>query len=103
MKHSMKLLSDPFESIKNGTKTIEFRLYDEKRKNLKIDDEIEFSKLPDLNEKIIVTVEELYKYSTFKELFNYLNIKDYQKMYLIYTKAEEKEYGVIGIKIKVIK
>lgn len=30
MIHQMKLNDDPFERIKNGTKTIEFRLYDEK-------------------------------------------------------------------------
>lgn len=102
MKHSMKLLSDPFERVKNGTKTIEFRLYDEKRQKLKVGDEIEFSKLPDLNEKITVIIEELYQYSTFKELFDYLNIDDFQKMYSIYTKEEEKEYGVLGIKVRVI-
>lgn len=32
MKHQMKLNNEPFESIKNGTKTIELRLYDEKRR-----------------------------------------------------------------------
>ena len=35
-----------YEKIKNGTKTIEFRLYDEKRQHIKIGDKIEFSKLP---------------------------------------------------------
>lgn len=30
MRHTMKLKEDPFERMKNGTKTIEFRLYDEK-------------------------------------------------------------------------
>ena len=34
MKHEMKLNNGPFEQIKNGTKTIELRLYDEKRKLL---------------------------------------------------------------------
>lgn len=46
----------PFERIKNGTKTIEFRLYDEKRKQIKVGDKIEFSKPPDLQEKLIVDV-----------------------------------------------
>lgn len=32
MQHKMKLLESPFNRIKNGTKTIEFRLYDDKRK-----------------------------------------------------------------------
>ena len=31
MKHKMSLRDIPFNSIKNGTKTIELRLYDEKR------------------------------------------------------------------------
>ena len=33
MIHEMKLNESPFERIKNGTKTIEFRLYDEKEKS----------------------------------------------------------------------
>ena len=48
MIHKMRLKESPFERIKNGTKTIEFRLYDEKRSKIKIGDQIEFSKLPDL-------------------------------------------------------
>ena len=31
MLHTMKLKKEPFEKIKNGSKTIELRLYDEKR------------------------------------------------------------------------
>ena len=42
MLHKMKLNEDPFERIKNGTKTIEFRLFDEKRQQIKIGDQIEF-------------------------------------------------------------
>ena len=52
----MKLQEDPFERIKNGTKTVEFRLYDEKRQTIQIGDEIEFSKLPELQEKLLVKV-----------------------------------------------
>ena len=36
MKHEIKLNNGPFERIKNGTKTIELRLNDEKRQLLKI-------------------------------------------------------------------
>ena len=43
MKHEMKLNNGPFERIKNGTKTIELRLNDEKRQLLKIKDLIEFT------------------------------------------------------------
>ena len=40
MIHKMKLNENPFERIKNGTKTVEFRLYDEKRQQVKIGDKI---------------------------------------------------------------
>ena len=61
MLHKMKLNQEPFEKIKNGTKTVEFRLYDEKRRTVQIGDEIEFSKLPELQEKLLVKVIDLYK------------------------------------------
>lgn len=63
----MKLNESPFERIKNGTKTIEFRLYDEKRQQIKVVDKIEFSKLPDLQEKLEVDVMELYKEESFEK------------------------------------
>lgn len=65
MLHKMKLQEDPFERIKNGTKTVEFRLYDEKRQTIQIGDEIEFSKLPELQEKLLVKVIDLYKEKSF--------------------------------------
>lgn len=42
MIHEMKLLEDPFEQIKSGAKTVEIRLFDEKRKVLRVGDIIEF-------------------------------------------------------------
>ena len=69
MLHKMKLQEDPFERIKNGTKTVEFRLYDEKRQTIQIGDEIEFSKLPELQEKLLVKVIDLYKEKSFEKLF----------------------------------
>ena len=108
MLHQMKLNDDPFERIKNGTKTIEFRLYDEKRRKVKIGDKIEFSKLPDLQEKILVDVLDLYTEPSFEELFEKLyEDKELAKqkanaMYEIYSPENEKKYGVVGIKIKLV-
>ena len=42
MIHQMSLRPHPFEKIKLGEKTIELRLYDEKRKEIKVGDTIEF-------------------------------------------------------------
>ena len=104
----MKLQESPFERIKNGTKTIEFRLYDEKRSKIKIGDQIEFSKLPDLQETILVDVLDLYRDSTFENLFKKLFTdedeikKKTTSMYQYYSPDEEKQYGVVGIKISLI-
>ena len=104
----MKLQESPFERIKNGTKTVEFRLYDEKRSKIKIGDQIEFSKLPDLQETILVDVLDLYREDTFENLFKKLftdedEIKKKTKsMYQYYSPDEEKQYGVVGIKISLI-
>lgn len=108
MIHQMKLNEDPFERIKNGTKTIEFRLYDKKRRKVKIGDKIEFSKLPDLQEKILVDVLDLYTEPSFEELFEKIYkdrelAKQYENaMYEIYSPENEKKYGVVGIKIKLV-
>ena len=109
MLHKMKLNESPFERIKNGTKTIEFRLYDEKRKQIKMGDQIEFSKLPDLQEKLLVDVIELYRENTFENLFKKLYTDEDEinrktkSMKQYYPHEKEKEYGVLGIKIKINK
>jgi len=106
MEHKMKLLSNPFNKIVDGSKEIEFRLYDDKRKEVKIGDTIEFSKLPNLIKKLNVEVVALYQYSTFKELLFFLGYKDneleekVEGMYSIYNHEQEKKHGVLGIKIK---
>lgn len=108
MLHKMKLNEGPFERIKNGTKTIEFRLYDEKRQRIRVGDEIEFSKLPDLQEKLLTDVIDLYQGDSFENLFGKLytdegKIKRKTKaMEQYYSHDKEREYGVLGIKIKVI-
>ncbi len=108
MIHEMKLKESPFEEIKNGTKTVEFRLYDEKRQKIKVGDKIEFLKLPQLQEKIVVEVLELYREKTFEELFRKLYTDKEEikikanSMYKYYSPEQEKEYGVVGIKIILI-
>ena len=108
MLHKMKLQEDPFERIKNGIKTVEFRLYDEKRKQIKIGDQIEFSKLPDMNEKLVVEVLDLYREKSFEILFRKLFtdekeiVEKVTRMYRFYSQEEQDKYGVLGIKIKTI-
>ena len=53
--HQMGLHGVYFDAIKKGTKTVEVRLNDEKRRKIKVGDTIEFIKIPEQNE--ILTVE----------------------------------------------
>lgn len=109
MKHNMSLNNRPFKSIKEGTKTIELRLNDEKRSLLKVGDEIEFTNR-DTNEKLSVDIINLHKYHSFKELYKHFNKIDmsYNKdepvepkdMEAYYSKEEQNKYGVLGIKIR---
>lgn len=109
MKHQMKLNNKPFESIKNGIKTIKLRLYDEKRSLIKEDDTIEFTNR-ETNENLNVVVIKLHKYSTFDELYKHFDkeklgykqgeIANPSDMNKYYSKEEQEKYGVVGIEIK---
>lgn len=108
--HELRLHNEPFELIKNGTKTIEMRLYDEKRKLIKENDIIEFTNRV-TKEKIKAKVIKLHLYNNFKELYdNFDNvslgykesdIKNYKDMEKYYSTEEQQEYGVVGIEIEV--
>ena len=109
MKHEMKLNNEPFECIKNGTKTIELRINDEKRKLLTVGDYIEFTNRI-TNEKLLVEVIDLFKYNSFEELYKHFNKIEMgysineeanpKDMENYYSKEEQEKYGVLGIKIK---
>lgn len=113
MKHIMKLQPKYFECMKKGSKIIEVRLFDEKRRNIKIGDEIEFLKEPEKTEKLITKVKELLIYPSFEELLNnypieYFADNTHTKTELLkvlnefYTKEEQEKYGVVGIRIEII-
>ena len=109
MVHKMKLHNNPFQCIKNKSKTIEIRLNDEKRRLLNIKDDIEFVNI-DTNETLRVNIVNLYPFKNFKELYNSfdkmsLGYKEkekasYEDMYEYYSKEQEDKYGVLAIEIK---
>lgn len=112
MKHEMKLNNGPYVNIKNGTKTIELRLNDEKRQLLKIKDLIEFTNRETL-EQMLVEIQNLYHYPSFDELYKHFDkvsmgykendVADPKDMEKYYSKEEQEKYGVLGIEIKKIK
>ncbi len=86
MIHNMRLHNEPFELIKNGTKTIELRLNDEKRSIIKENDIILFENRT--NGEIIKTkVIKLHRYNSFEELY-----KHFDKVSLGYNSNEEASY-----------
>lgn len=56
MRHQMRLHPEPFEMFTSGVKTVELRLNDEKRQQIRVGDEIEFAKRTDETEKMVVRV-----------------------------------------------
>lgn len=111
MTHEMKLAPSPFEMIKSGEKTIELRLYDEKRKAVSIGDAIEFTNT-ESGEKISARVKAIYVFDSFAELYDSLPLEKcgYKKEELAtaspcdmdryYPAEEQKNTGVCGIEIK---
>lgn len=104
----MRLAPEPFEQIKERSKTVEIRLYDEKRKNINVGDKIVFHCRSANTEAIIVTVTALDWFKTFRELFqselfdrtgcgNMSVDEATEYMYNYYGKEQEEEFGVIAI------
>ncbi|UCZ52165.1 ASCH domain-containing protein [Bacillus shivajii] len=114
MLHRMKLLDQPFKSMKEGRKTVEVRLNDDKRRKLKVGDEIEFVIIPKLNESLFVEILELHTYSSFKEMYSDIPAEAYdakgksiqemvESTYTIYTREQERKWGTLAITVNVIK
>ena len=104
----MNLQDKYFNFIKNGTKRIELRLNDEKRRQIKIGDLIEFSNEKD---KFTAKVIGLLEYKDFKALFNDFEIeilanKTMTKQELLgvlsefYTPEKQEKFSVLGIRVE---
>ena len=105
------LHEEPFNWVKSGGKTLEKRLYDEKRKKIKIGDIIEIesratheiikTKVIDL--KVFKNFEELYAAYPPEMLGSNATDRDPSYMEQFYSKEDQEKYGVIAIEIELIK
>ena len=108
--HRIKLNPAPFSMIKSGRKTIELRLFDEKRQKIKVGDRIVFTETVS-GEELEAKVEKLHRFESFDELYqslpllkcgyteetvNHAGPSDMEEYYSI---EEQKKYGVLGIEI----
>ena len=111
--HTLNLHPTYFNLIKNKEKTLEGRLNDEKRQNFNVGDTITFYKEPEKVETLKAIILDKFIYSDFDEMANNLDKKDLgfsnstkEEMVniyrTIYTTEDEKQYGVVVFKIKVI-
>ena len=115
MRHSMKLQTKPFAAIASGSKTIELRLYDEKRRQMKVGDEIEFTELTEGKRRVLTRVVALHRFPSFAELYNTLPLEKcgYSELEIAnaspddmnayYPIEEQNQYGVIGIEIALVR
>ena len=110
----MELEQGPFEMIENGSKTIELRLYDEKRQRLSVGDLIVFTNRAD-SRRLTARILKLHIYDSFKELYKELpllkcgytqenvNSASYKDMLEYYPAEKQLAYKVAGIELEVIK
>ena len=111
MEMIVHLHSDVFDIVKLGTKDIEVRVNDEKRRKLSVGDTLIFKKRPLEDEMIKAKVISLEYYNDFSELVEHYDMKriyldGYTKeqylneMARFYTKEEQEKYGVVAIIFK---
>ncbi len=100
--------------IASGAKTIELRLNDEKRQQIKIGDALVFSNTSDKSKQITAEVIKLHKFDSFLELYEALPLDkcgylpeelataSYKDMEEYYSPDKQALYGVLGIEILVV-
>ena len=107
--HTMKVQTKYYNLLKSGAKTVELRLWDEKRQLIKVGDEITFSDLSNPADTFVVQVLALHHADSFDKLCDIVSPTQAgfsTKEELIdclqefYTPESQKQYGVVGIEVK---
>lgn len=112
MEVEFHLDSDIFYLVKDGTKNVEIRLNDKKRKNLKIGNIITFIKRPDNVERIKTKITAL-KY--FDDIYSLKKTYPVEKIYKanysfeeflailkrFYTDEQINKYGIVAIEFEI--
>lgn len=109
--HIMSVKEKYYNMLKNGTKTIELRLFDEKRKQIDIGDVIEFYNGSDDNDRFQSKVINLHRANNFENLCENISSKqagfdtneDLMKILEeFYPLEKQNKIGVVGIEIEKI-
>ena len=109
--HQLTLATEPFNAITSGNKTIESRLYDEKRQKIQIGDQIIFTNRDNPSQTAAVKVIGLLRYATFHDLFSHNDPRKFggesvewleNQMNGFYPLDNQLQNGVIGIEFILI-
>ena len=104
----MNVKTKYYNLLKSGKKTIELRLFDEKRQKIKIDDLITFADASDTANTFQAKVINLHRAANFRALCQKIQPQQAgftSKEELLaaleefYTPSAQEEYGVVGIEI----
>lgn len=104
--HHLQLATIPFDAIASGVKTIESRLYDEKRRTIQLGDTLIFTNRENTGQTISVKVIGLLRYETFHELFSHNNPEKFggetiewleNQINKFYSMSQQRQDGVVGI------
>ena len=111
MFHEMRLNTRPFEAIACGTKDIEIRLYDEKRRLLQVGDRIRFRERGG-DRTLQASIVALHVFSDFKALYDafpparlgYACGEDVSPtdMEAYYSQEAQHAFGVVAIELKLL-
>lgn len=107
----MNLASHPYSKIASGKKVIESRLFDEKRQQISIGDQVIFSENNNPENIVTTVVKGLLRYQTFEELFADHDpamfgeeSRDFplSQIKSFYSDEDEQKFGVVGIRLELI-
>ena len=109
--HRMRLDADAFAAMDAGKKTIELRLYDEKRRRVRAGEMIRFESTADDTDVLYARVEGLRSFASFDELYAALPLENCgytaeeakaaspRDMDRYYSPEAQRKWGVVGIEL----
>lgn len=111
MIHTLNLSPQPFAMMQSGRKTIELRLWDEKRSQIRVGDTLRFVHTDDSSRTLTATVLALHRFPDFAALYAALPLDKCgylpeelataspADMNVYYSAEIQAAYGVVGIEI----
>lgn len=107
--HKLNVKEKYYNMLKSGVKTIELRLFDEKRQQIKVGDDIEFSNNSATDDKFTAKVIKLHRADNFVELCKNIDCRNagfategelINVLEEFYSPDRQQKFGVVGIEIK---